>query len=72
MTLQYKDCTLSGNVIFICTCLETGKKSMPEARVLPVSIMLLQINFIFAENVHVLSIYRYPHIHICPISGTNE
>jgi len=45
---------------------------MPEARFLPVSVKLLEINYIFADNVHVLSIYRYIYIHICPISGTNE
>ena len=47
--------TLSVNIKFICTCHETGQKSLPEtcARNLLsyLFLKLVRINFIFADNV---------------------
>jgi hypothetical protein len=51
-------CTLSGNIKFKCTHIKTGKKSSAEARCLFfLFLKLVNINFIFAVNVRILSIH---------------
>ena len=57
-TKKYNIRTLSLNLKLICNCCETGRqKSWPKHSLFYLFLKLVQINFIFSDNVHILYIY---------------
>jgi hypothetical protein len=58
-TLQNKNSirTLSDDLKLICTCCETGQKSWPKSRLSYLFLKLVQIHFIFLDNVWLYNVY---------------